>query len=152
MLCVCVCVCVCVLIAQLCLTLCNPMDCSPQGSFVHGILQARILEWVAIPLSRASSQPRIWTQVSCIAGRSEPPGNPVKFTNVYVLSFLGTKLDPISQPLVQLSVTLLEFGQWNMSESDVFFLQVWPIKISCGYTPLSSPFDYHMERFTDERS
>ena len=45
------------------------MDCSPLGSSVHGILQARILEWVAIPFLRVSSQPRDWTQVSCIAGR-----------------------------------------------------------------------------------
>ena len=44
---VCVCVCVCE-VAQLCLTLCNPVDCSPPGSSVHGILQARILEWVAM--------------------------------------------------------------------------------------------------------
>ena len=42
---------------QLCPTLCNPMDCSPPGSSVHGILQARILEWVAMPSSRGSSQP-----------------------------------------------------------------------------------------------
>ena len=44
-----------VLVAQLCLTLCNPMDCSPPGSSVHGILQVRIVEWVAIPFSRGSS-------------------------------------------------------------------------------------------------
>ena len=50
--CVCVCVCVCVLVALLCLTLCDPMDCSLPGSSVHGILQARILEWVAIPFSK----------------------------------------------------------------------------------------------------
>ena len=56
-------------IAQSCLTLCDPMDCSPPGSSLHGILQARILEWVAIPFSRGSSQPRDWTQVSRIAGR-----------------------------------------------------------------------------------
>ena len=43
--------CVCVLVAQLCPALCDPMDCSPPGSSVHGILQARILEWVAIPFS-----------------------------------------------------------------------------------------------------
>ena len=43
------------------------MDCSPPGSSVHGILQARILEWVAMPSSRGSSRPRDWTQVSCIA-------------------------------------------------------------------------------------
>ena len=52
------------------------MDCSPPGSSVHGILQARILEWVAISFSRGSSQPTDGTRVSWIAGRlsSEPPG------------------------------------------------------------------------------
>ena len=48
-------------------TLCDPMDCSPPGSSVHGILQARILEWLAICFSRESSRPRDRTQVSCIA-------------------------------------------------------------------------------------
>ena len=57
------------LLAQSRLTLCDPMDCCPPGSSVHGILQARILEWVAIPFSRGSSQPRDWTWVSCIADR-----------------------------------------------------------------------------------
>ena len=45
-------------IAQLCLTHCKPMDCIPLGSSVPGILQARILEWVTVPFSRGSSQPR----------------------------------------------------------------------------------------------
>ena len=49
---------------QSCLTLCNPMDCSPPGSSVHGILQARILEWVAISFSKGSSWPRNQTYVS----------------------------------------------------------------------------------------
>ena len=49
--------------------LCNPMDCSLPCSSVHGILQARILEWAAISFSRGSSQPRDWTRVSHIAGR-----------------------------------------------------------------------------------
>ena len=49
---------------QSCLTLCVPMDHSPPGSSIHGILQARILQWVAMPSSRGSSQPRDWTQVS----------------------------------------------------------------------------------------
>ena len=44
-------------------TLCNPMGCSPQGSLVHGILQARILEWVAIPFSRRSFRPRDWSSL-----------------------------------------------------------------------------------------
>ena len=55
--------------AQSCPTLCDPMDFSLPGSSVHGILQARILEWVAIPLSKGSSQHRDRTWVSCIAGR-----------------------------------------------------------------------------------
>ena len=49
--------------------LCNPVDCSPPGFSVHGILQARIPEWVAIPFSRVSSQPRGQTWVSYISGR-----------------------------------------------------------------------------------
>ena len=53
---------------QSCPTLCEPMDCSPPVSSVHRILQARILEWVAMPSSRGSSQPRDPTQVSHIAG------------------------------------------------------------------------------------
>ena len=57
-------VCVCALVAQLCLTLCDPMDRSSPGSLVHGILQARILEWVAIPFSKRSPRPRDQTQVS----------------------------------------------------------------------------------------
>ena len=63
------CVHACVLVAQPCPTLCDPMDCSPSGSSVHGILQARTLEWVAIPFSRGSSRPRDRSQVSCTAGR-----------------------------------------------------------------------------------
>ena len=66
--CVCVCVCVCVLVTQSCLTLCDPMDYIPTGSSVHRILQARILEWVAISSSSGSSQPRDETQASCTTG------------------------------------------------------------------------------------
>ena len=58
-----------VLVAQLCPTLCAPTDCSPPGFSLQGILQARILEWIAISFSRGTSQPRGWTLVSCIAGR-----------------------------------------------------------------------------------
>ena len=62
--CVCVCVCVC---ALSCPTLCDPTNCSPPASSVYGILQSRILEWVAESLSGVSSQPKDWTQVSCIS-------------------------------------------------------------------------------------
>ena len=53
---------------QSCPTLCDPMDCNPPASSVHGILQAKILGWVAISFSRASSPPRDRTHVPCIAG------------------------------------------------------------------------------------
>ena len=56
-------------VAQSCLTLCDAMDCSLPGSSVHGILQARILEWVAMPFSRGSSGSRDQTRVSCTAGK-----------------------------------------------------------------------------------
>ena len=58
--------CLCAKLHHLCPTLCDPMDCSPPGSSVRGILQARILKWVAMPSSRESSLPRDRTQVSCI--------------------------------------------------------------------------------------
>ena len=54
---------------QSCLALCDPMDCRPPGSSVQGILQARILEWVALPSSRGSSRPRGRSWVSCTANR-----------------------------------------------------------------------------------
>ena len=53
-------------VTQLCPALCDSMDCSPLGSCVHGIFQARILEWVAISFSRGSSQPRVQTHMSYI--------------------------------------------------------------------------------------
>ena len=78
------------LVAQSRPTLCDPMEWSPPGSSVHGILQARILEWVAIPSSRGSSQPRIEPS-SCALQMdsllSEPPGKP-KNTGVDSLSLL----------------------------------------------------------------
>ena len=52
---------------QSCPTLCNPVDGSPPGSFLHGILQARILEWAAIFFSRGSSRPRDQTHISCVS-------------------------------------------------------------------------------------
>ena len=83
-----------VLVTQSCPTLCNPMDYSLPVSSVHGSLQARILEWEAIPFSTGSSPPRDWTQVSHIAGRwfnlwatREAP-----FTGCHDLRFLNVEL------------------------------------------------------------
>ena len=64
-------------------TLCSPMDCSPPGSTVHGISQARIPDWDAISFSRGPSWPRDWTHISCMAGgffATEPPGKPLERT------------------------------------------------------------------------
>ena len=75
-------VCMCTQSLQLCPSLCDPMDCSPAGSSVHGIPQARILEWVTMPSSRRSSRPKDRIRVSCIsctAGvffTTEPRGKP----------------------------------------------------------------------------
>ena len=66
-------------VAQSCLTLCNPMDCSLPGFSVHGIFQVRVPEWVAITFSRGSSQPRDRTRVPALQADtlpSEPPGKP----------------------------------------------------------------------------
>ena len=60
------CKCVCS-VTQIYQTLCDPLDHSPPGSSVHGVFQARILEWVTISFSRGSSQPRDWTLVSCVS-------------------------------------------------------------------------------------
>ena len=76
--------------AQSCPTLCDPMDCSPPGSSVHGESPGKNMEWVATPSSRGSCQPRERTQVSCIAGRfftSETPGK-LKNTGAGSLSLL----------------------------------------------------------------
>ena len=88
----------CSLVTKLSLTLCDPMDCSLPGSYVHGILQTRILEWVAIPFFGGSFQSKDWNWVSCI-GRQilcslSHQGSPqfclkiISFLNILLLVFL----------------------------------------------------------------
>ena len=81
------------LVVQSCLTLCDPMDCSPPGSSVHGILQTRILKWVAILFSRGSSQPRDQTRSPVLQADSLPsesPGKPKCLVNaVYRSNLIG---------------------------------------------------------------
>ena len=85
-------------VAQLCPGLCNPMDCSLPGSPVHGILQARILEWVAVSFSRGSPQFRGWTWVSPAlqvnALPSEPPRKS-KFSRAIPIS-KSVKISPFN--------------------------------------------------------
>ena len=84
--------CVCAKLLHSCPALCDPMDCSPPGSSVHGVLQARILAWVPMPSSRRSSWLRDWTRVSsgsCIPGgffTAEPSGHPWSGNNSLALT------------------------------------------------------------------
>ena len=84
-------------VAQSCLHLCDPMDCSLSDSSVHRIFQARLLEWIAISFSRGSSWPRDRTQVFCIVGR-----------HFYRLSHQG------SQSPVKKELRTLKQRQWHI--------------------------------------
>ena len=94
---------------QSCPTLCDPKDCSPPGSSVHGILQAGILEWVAISFSRGSSHLRDWTQVSCvfyIAGEcstAEPPGKPKTCVSSVQFSSVAQSFLTLCNPIVSIN-------------------------------------------------
>ena len=92
---------VCAKLLQSCPTLCNPVDCSPPGSFVHRILQARILDWVAIPSSRKSSWPRNWTHISCGIFTTEPLGKHL-YIHIYAYIYISS--------VVQLCLTLQPHG------------------------------------------
>ena len=101
------------LVAQSCPTLCDPMDldCSLPVSSVHGILQVRALQWVAIPFARGSSRPRERTQIYCILQAdslpSEPPGKPECASGgilFWLKPFFGSSCDAKSKPLGSLTV------------------------------------------------
>ena len=102
-------------VAQLYLTLCNRMNCSPPGSSVHKISQARILEWVAISFSRGSSWPGDQMRVSSFAGR---------FCTVWATRVAqngnGLHLGPLSHGLPSLSSISIEFDQYR-----AMVCQVW---------------------------
>ena len=84
-------------------TLCDPKDCRPPGSSVHETSQTRKLEWVAVPFSRGSSQPRDRTHISCVVGRfftSEPPGKPGTGGQLEVNGTAEAKMLRISNPFL----------------------------------------------------
>ena len=98
-----------VLVWQSCLTLCDPKVCSPPCSSVHGILQARILEWVAIPFSRWPFRPRDPTQVTCIAGRFFTVWA-ARIKGMHQLFLLISEIFWLRNP---------SMWNWKISESDV---------------------------------
>ena len=138
--CVCVCVCAC---AHSCPMLCEPKDCSPPGSSVHGISQARVLEWVGIPYCRRSSQPKDGTHVSCISGRfctTEPPEKPLYVT---LFSIKPRESKRMTKKLViGLCILLDDFSSrfWlivslkSRADSDFFFFlfTFWLRCTACG--------------------
>ena len=102
-------------VAQMCPTLCDPVDCSLPGSSIHGILQARVLEWVAISFSRGSSRARDQTQVSRIAGRHfnlwatrEAPLNSRKQANLLSVFF--------SISYQSIAKLLIEYRHWMIKD------------------------------------
>ena len=105
-----------VLVAQLCSTLCNPMDCSLPGLSVHGILQARMLEWVAISFSRRSFWPRDSIWVSCIVDSlpSEPPGKPSSTEEELILYIFAEDNAPEIYLVASVKETLLLYIHQNL--------------------------------------
>ena len=126
--------CVC-LVAQLCPTLCDPMDSSMPAFPVQGSLQARILEWVAIPSSRGSSQVKDWTQVSLIAGgfftiwatREAQVGSLSLLQEIFLTQELNRGFLPCRQILYWLSYQ----GSPRTS--------IWPNNPTAGHTPQGKP-------------
>ena len=125
--------------------LCDPMDCSPPGSSVHGILPARVLEWVAIPFSRGSSWPREQTRVSCIAGRlyivwvmREATKNTVLKTNSYQVHCAGhggaSETNQSSSSLCGSPESLPNRGPW-----EVFNWIVWESEMKQDTTQEKHP-------------
>ena len=103
--------------------LCDPIDCSPPGFFVHGILQARILEWVAISFSRGSSQFRDQTQVPCFAGR---------FFTIWATRE------------AKCSLVILFGMNFNMSDIKIVFFDIWMIYLFHSFT-LSLTISLHLK-------
>ena len=124
---------VCMLVAQSCLTFCDPMDCSPPDLSVHGLLQARILEWVVIPFSTGSSQPRDQTWVSRIGSGSftiwATKEAPIKW---------NSNKDVEHQGWEKLPQLLIFLWVQKPQEGDGLYLTVWSLK-KHGYSNKGLP-------------
>ena len=110
---VCWVLCCCCLVAESCPTLLPSHRLWPTRLLCHGVLQARILEWIAISLSRGSSWPRDQTCVSCIAGgffTTEPPGKPIAFINAFNFEHCWLGMGVVSQAFGYVMATFEEIS------------------------------------------
>ena len=141
-----------VLVAQSCLTLCNPMDCNLPGSSVCGILQARILEWVAIPFSRRSSQPRNWTLVSCTASLvTQLVKNPLQCGRPGFDSWIGKipwRSERLHTPVFWPGEFHRLYSPWGRKKSDRperLSLSLPPVQVSLYLLPCSRFFTSELQ-------
>ena len=123
-------------VAQSCLTLCDPVVCSLPGSSVHGIFQARILEWVAISFSRGSSRPKNRTWVSCIAGSTWATGKPHRKSRTLARRIESQKRTPVFWPEVQKKAGQQRMKAGRVRGSD---LQSWRERITGKMENLTMP-------------
>ena len=137
----------CAKLLQSCSTLCRPVDCSPPGSSVHGILQARILEWVAMPSSRGSFLPRDQTCGSCIASgffTAETSGKPTQ--------------NRISSLEIKNSITCQQLYKQKIRWLVNLFLWLFITSLGCGQDgrvgrPLSpTPLTAHQNHYYLQRN
>ena len=151
-----------VLLAQSCPILCNPSDCSLLGSSVHGILQERILEWVAISFSRGSSQPRDRTQLSPIASRfftiwapREAPGYPqissigyrstdLRTMSTKVICSLSFMVEPKPEYPLTLHIIHGKTGICGAVRNKLTNCKFLKVKVTQSYPTLCDPTDYSL--------
>ena len=127
---------------QLCPTLCDPIDCNPPDSSVHGILQARILEWVAISYSRGSSRPRDQTQISYISCI----GSQVLYHYCYLASPFLSMLTTLVISSVLISLLYMPSHNFTTCKFCIsishFYLKLWTFTIEaywiCSFRFLDS--------------
>ena len=108
-------------VTQSCMILCDPADCSLPSFSIHGILQARILEWVAIPSFRGSSRPRNGTHISCLTGgffTTEPPGKPQTTIRNPKTDNVGARQHFGSQPFIMGGRIQVNLGEPALSSLD----------------------------------
>ena len=130
-------------VAQRCLTLCDPMGCSPPGLSVHGVLQARMLEWVALASSGGSSWSRDWTHISCIARGFSTTGPLGKSLLILITSWKhrrqhyhrGVGLQHVS------------FKGTRCPVRNCIYLSSTNLSITCTYGAVSEPFCQSREQF-----